>query len=632
MPLSQIRIVHQDDALLVVDKPTLLLSVPGRADDNKDCLVTRLQENGYPEARIVHRLDWETSGLMVLARDADSHRELSRQFHDRETEKAYTALCWGLPELDSGRIELPLRYDPPTKPRHVVDFEHGRHALTFWRVVERHERWSRVELTPITGRSHQLRVHALHRPSAARRPPLRQPRSPRRPRTPVPARQPAVPDPSAERRTPALRVAGAVLSLPAASRPAGTPPADFRYPVLPYNDQLPLFLAGPAANDLNPVGQYDRLHGLPSGATMRAELNQGLIDFLKASPTPFHATASLARRLEAAGYRRLDERDAWHTEAGGRYYVTRNDSSLIAIRLGRRSPLESGFRLVGAHRQPLPAGQAEPGDRSQRLPPARRRSLWRRPLRPWFDRDLSLAGRVTFRANGKLESRLVDFRKAIAVIPNLAIHLNRAANEGWPINAQNELPPIIAQLAPGEAADFRLLLDEQLLREHGITADVVLDYELSFYDTQSAAVVGLNDEFIAGARLDNLLSCHAGLEALLNAEGDENCILVCTDHEEVGSCSHCGADGPFLEQVLRRLLPEGDAFSRAIQRSLLVSADNAHGVHPNYADKHDANHGPALNGGPVIKISSNQRYATNSETAGFFRHLCQDSEVPVQSS
>ncbi len=165
MPLSQIRIVHQDDALLVVDKPTLLLSVPGRADDNKDCLVTRLQENGYPEARIVHRLDWETSGLMVLARDADSHRELSRQFHDRETEKAYTALCWGLPELDSGRIELPLRYDPPTKPRHVVDFEHGRHALTFWRVVERHERWS-------------------------------------------------MPDPSAERRTPALRVAGAVLSLP----------------------------------------------------------------------------------------------------------------------------------------------------------------------------------------------------------------------------------------------------------------------------------------------------------------------------------------------------------------------------------------------------------------------------------
>ncbi len=260
--------------------------------------------------------------------------------------------------------------------------------------------------------------------------------------------------------------------------------------------------------------------------------------------------------------------------------MTRNDSSLIAIRPG--PSLAPGKRLPPgrrAHRQPLPAGQAEPEIARNGFLQLGVEVYGGALFAPWFDRDLSLAGRVTFRANGKLESRLVDFRKAIAVIPNLAIHLNRAANEGWPINAQNELPPIIAQLAPGEAADFRLLLDEQLLREHGITADVVLDYELSFYDTQSAAVVGLNDEFIAGARLDNLLSCHAGLEALLNAEGDENCILVCTDHEEVGSCSHCGADGPFLEQVLRRLLPEGDAFSRAIQRSLLVSADNAHGVH-----------------------------------------------------
>lgn len=161
MPLSNIAILHADAAILVIDKPTLLLSVPGRAEDNRDCLITRLQENGYPEARIVHRLDWETSGLILLARDADSHRELSRQFHDRETEKAYTALCWGQPEADSGRIELPLRYDPPNKPRHIVCHEHGRHALTFWRVLERHGHYSRVELTPITGRSHQLRVHML---------------------------------------------------------------------------------------------------------------------------------------------------------------------------------------------------------------------------------------------------------------------------------------------------------------------------------------------------------------------------------------------------------------------------------------------------------------------------------------
>lgn len=159
MPLSNIEILHIDDELMFVNKPTLLLSVPGRAEDNRDCLITRLQENGYPEARIVHRLDWETSGILVIARDPDTHRELSRQFHDREVDKAYSALCWGQPAEDSGRIELPLRYDPPTKPRHVVDFELGKSALTLWRVLERHENHARVELVPVTGRSHQLRVH-----------------------------------------------------------------------------------------------------------------------------------------------------------------------------------------------------------------------------------------------------------------------------------------------------------------------------------------------------------------------------------------------------------------------------------------------------------------------------------------
>lgn len=365
---------------------------------------------------------------------------------------------------------------------------------------------------------------------------------------------------------------------------------------------------------------------------MRDVLNQGLIDFLKASPTPFHATASLAQRLEAAGFQRLDERQSWAVEAGGRYYVTRNDSSIIAIQLGRRPVLEAGLRLVGAHTD-SPCLRVKPN------PELHKQGFWQLGvevyggalLAPWFDRDLSLAGRVTFRAGGKVQSQLIDFRLPIAIIPSLAIHLNREANQGWAINPQNELPPILAQVASETGADFRALLAEQLTLEHDLNADAVLDYELSFYDTQSAAVIGLNGDFIAGARLDNLLSCYAGLQALLTADSEETCVLVCTDHEEVGSCSACGADGPMLEQVLQRLLPEADGFARVMQHSLLVSADNAHAVHPNYADKHDSNHGPKLNAGPVIKINSNQRYATNSETAGFFRHLCLENEVPVQS-
>ncbi|WP_417311264.1 M18 family aminopeptidase [Ectopseudomonas khazarica] len=365
---------------------------------------------------------------------------------------------------------------------------------------------------------------------------------------------------------------------------------------------------------------------------MREELNIGLIDFLNASPTPFHATTSLAMRLEAAGHRHLDERTTWHLETGGRYYVTRNDSSLIAFKLGKRPALEGGLRLVGAHTD-SPCLRVKPS------PELQRQGYFQLGvevyggalLAPWFDRDLSLAGRVTYRRDGKVESQLIDFYQPIAVIPNLAIHLNREANQGWAINPQTELPPILAQLASSETADFRALLAEQLAMEHDFNPDAVLDYELSFYDTQSAAVVGLNQDFIASARLDNLLSCYAGLQALIDSSDEETCVLVCTDHEEVGSCSACGADGPFLEQVLRRVLPTGEGFVRTIQRSLLVSADNAHGVHPNYADKHDGNHGPKLNAGPVIKINSNQRYATNSETAGFFRHLCLENEVPVQS-
>ncbi|WP_028240699.1 M18 family aminopeptidase [Stutzerimonas azotifigens] len=365
---------------------------------------------------------------------------------------------------------------------------------------------------------------------------------------------------------------------------------------------------------------------------MRQALNQGLIDYLKASPTPFHATANLAARLRAAGYEPLDERAEWHTEAGGRYYVTRNDSAIVAFQLGTRPVLDNGIRLVGAHTD-SPCLRVKPN------PELQRQGFWQLGvevyggalLAPWFDRDLSLAGRVTFSRDGRIESRLIDFRQPLAIIPNLAIHLNREANQGWAINAQNELPPILAQVSGQDIPDFRALLADQLNREHGLVADAVLDYELSFYDTQTAAVIGLNQDFIAGARLDNLLSCYAGLEALLASGPEQSCMLVCTDHEEVGSTSCCGADGPFLEQVLRRVLPDDEAFVRAISRSLLISADNAHGVHPNYADKHDGNHGPKLNAGPVIKVNSNQRYATNSETAGFFRHLCVTEEVPVQS-
>lgn len=360
--------------------------------------------------------------------------------------------------------------------------------------------------------------------------------------------------------------------------------------------------------------------------------SQGLLDFLHASPSPFHATQSLCQALQAAGYQALDERETWQLQPQGRYYITRNDSSIIAIQLGQDDPVEQGIRMVGAHTD-SPCLKVKP------QPELSRHGYWQLGvevyggvlLGPWFDRDLSLAGRVTFKHNEQLHSRLVDFKQAIASIPSLAIHLHREANNGWAINAQTELPPILAQLQDDDSQDFRALLAEQLQREHGINDANVLDYELCFYDSQPAALIGLKQDFIAGARLDNLLSCYAGLQALLSSDAQHTQVLVCTDHEEVGSNSACGADGPFLEQVLRRILGSQEAFVRCIQHSLLISADNAHGIHPNYADKHDSNHGPLLNKGPVIKVNANQRYATTSETSSFFKLLCQQAEVPVQS-
>jgi aspartyl aminopeptidase len=170
----------------------------------------------------------------------------------------------------------------------------------------------------------------------------------------------------------------------------------------------------------------------------------------------------------------------------------------------------------------------------------------------------------------------------------------------------------------------------------GKNARDILDYEISCYDTQPPAMVGLSDEFIASARIDNLLSCFVGVSALLKANGKRTAMMVCSDHEEVGSASIAGAQGTLLQTVLRRIAGVHAPFSeeryaRTIDNSLLISCDNAHGIHPNFADKHDANHGPLLNAGPVIKINANQRYATNSETAAYFRQLCAQVNVPVQS-
>jgi len=361
------------------------------------------------------------------------------------------------------------------------------------------------------------------------------------------------------------------------------------------------------------------------------EFNKDLIEFLNSSPTPWHAVSTMKSRLDAAGFEELDERDDWSLDQGRGYYVIRNGSSIVAFRTGKHDVSTSGIRMVGAHTD-SPCLKVKP------TPELRRKGYFQLGvevyggvlLNPWFDRDLSLAGRVTLLDEaGEVRDVLVDFRKPVAFIPSLAIHLDREANSNRSINAQTDLPPVLMQVPEDDTTSFADLLSQQVAAESGLKARKVLGYELSFYDAQGAEFVGLRDEFIASARLDNLLSCYIGLQSLLQSSGDEAALLVCNDHEEVGSMSAEGAQGPFLTAVLDRWCGAGKA--RAIAHSMMISADNAHGVHPNYLDKHDENHGPVLNQGPVIKVNHNQRYATNSRSAALYRHISDELGLPHQT-
>ncbi|MFT7687197.1 MAG: aspartyl aminopeptidase [Candidatus Azotimanducaceae bacterium] len=361
--------------------------------------------------------------------------------------------------------------------------------------------------------------------------------------------------------------------------------------------------------------------------------NQQLLDFIESSPSPFHAVTSMSSRLIEAGFSQIFEEATWSLSPG-KYFVTRNGSSIVAFIKGNDDITESGFRMVGAHTD-SPCLKVKPNPemiRDQYL------SLGVEVyggvlLNPWFDRDLSLAGRVSFE-NDQMEvtSRLINFKRAIGTIPSLAIHLDREANTGRTINPQKDIPPLLLINTGETKQTIDEILRSQIEAEHPeVSVKQILAHELSFFDTQSPALLGINEEFIASARLDNLLSCYIGLSALLNAGEKVSTLLVCNDHEEVGSTSAEGAQGPLLKSILERLIPDNEQRYRSISKSMMISADNAHGIHPNFPDKHDVNHGPLLNKGPVIKINANQRYATNSETTAYFKFLCTKANVPTQS-
>lgn len=354
---------------------------------------------------------------------------------------------------------------------------------------------------------------------------------------------------------------------------------------------------------------------------------QELIRFLEQSPTAFHATATASRMLADCGFNRLQEQDDWGELGPGRYYITRNDSSLIAFTLTQGAKACQALRMAGAHTD-SPGFKVKPNalHSASGYGQLGVEVYGGALLAPWFDRDCSLAGRVVWQANGQVQTSLVDFSRPLLVIPSLAIHLDPEVNKQRSINRQTDLVPI---LTLNTTPDFSALLKEQLFRQYGEDARQaeILDFDLFLYDVQPPALLGLENEFICSSRLDNLLSCHALVEAVGRTEQDA--MIVLNDHEEVGSASMAGAQGSFLRDVLTRLFSPVQ-LRRIVANSLFVSVDNAHALHPNFSSKHEPEHAPRMHGGPVIKMNANQRYASSAVTAAQFMLWCRKAEVPCQ--
>lgn len=362
---------------------------------------------------------------------------------------------------------------------------------------------------------------------------------------------------------------------------------------------------------------------------------QDLLDFIDASPSPWHAVATCEQRLQAAGFARLDETERWTLQAGDKRYVVRGDAAIIAFVVGSAALAESGLRIIGAHTD-------SPGLRIKPRPAEEVGGMVRLgvevyggPILATFaDRDLSLAGRVHVRTPDGFATRLVRFADPLLRLPNLAIHMNREVNEsGLKFNKQSELPLLLGVAEEGVKADARFR--QPIAAALGVEPGDLLTWELNAYDTQKGSLWGADREFIADSQLDNLASCHAALNALLATDRPvATCLCAFFDHEEVGSESAAGAGGSFITDVLARLAGnaglDGEDQRRMVARSFFISADMAHGWHPNFPAAYEPCHHALVNAGPVIKSNANQRYSTTGETAARFMALCARAGVPCQ--
>lgn len=369
----------------------------------------------------------------------------------------------------------------------------------------------------------------------------------------------------------------------------------------------------------------------------KLEFAQQLIDFIYESPTAFHTVSTVKERLHTCGFIQLQEEEKWNLEKGGKYFVTKNDSAIAAFVIGKGNAVECGFKIIGAHTD-SPTFRIKPAPEmaSEGSYIRLNTEVYGGPiLNTWLDRPLAVAGRVTVRSENILypETRLVNIKKPILIIPNLAIHMNREVNKGIELNAQRDTLPLLAHVK--ESLEKGNYLLQAIAEELNVDASSMIDFDLYLYEYEKGSIIGLNNEFISSGRLDDLAMVHAGIEALCKVEAVQATnVMIAFDNEEVGSRTKQGGDSPFLSTVLERILiAQGkgrEDFFRALAKSFMISADLAHAVHPSMGEKHDPVNRPVLNKGPVIKISANQSYTTDSNSDAVYEEICKKAGVPVQ--
>lgn len=369
----------------------------------------------------------------------------------------------------------------------------------------------------------------------------------------------------------------------------------------------------------------------------KKEFAKNLMDYIYSSPTAFHAVETSEVLLKENGFKELESDKKWSIEVGGKYYVTKNSSALIAFTVNSESIEKKGFRIIGSHSD-SPTFRIKPNAEmsvENTYLKLNTEAYGGAILSTWMDRPLGVAGRVVLKSESVLRptERLVNINKPICIIPNLAIHMNRNINEGYEFNKQRDMLPLVGLLNETLEKDNFLL--NAIANELSVDIDEVIDFDLFLYEFEKGSLIGPNEEFISIGRLDNLSMAHASLHSLIDTKGQNGInVTAVFDNEEVGSSTKQGADSNMLLNILERVCiclgKTREEFFTALYSSFMISADLAHAVHPNMTDKHDPTTRPVMGKGPVIKINANQAYTSDGYSISVYKNICREAGVEYQ--